>query len=112
MMHELGTELGVTPRYVTALVDGLERDGLMRRRPHPDDRRAILVELTEEGKRVSTTIGDRFTEANAELLTVLTPAQQRELLQCLDVLLGELREHGFDAERRSSQQPQPSTKRA
>src|SRR5579885_2081359 len=40
IMHDLSDRLGVTPRNVTALVDGLEADGLVERRPHPSDRRA------------------------------------------------------------------------
>ena len=38
-MSEISTRLGVTPRNVTKLVDGLESEGLVKRHPHPDDRR-------------------------------------------------------------------------
>jgi DNA-binding MarR family transcriptional regulator len=50
IMSELSEHLMVTPRNVTALVDGLEKEGLVRRRPHPTDRRATLIELTPEGE--------------------------------------------------------------
>ena len=46
VMSELSRALDVTPRAVTALVDGLEADGLVRRCVHPHDRRATVVELT------------------------------------------------------------------
>src|ERR1700674_3672138 len=46
-MADLASGLDVTPRNVTTLVDGLERDGLVRRRPHPTDRRATVIELTD-----------------------------------------------------------------
>ena len=39
-----------SPRTVTEAIDGLERDGLIRRRPDPEDRRAKLVEITVKGK--------------------------------------------------------------
>ena len=39
--------LGVTPRAVTGLVDGLVESGHVSREPHPGDRRAALVTLTE-----------------------------------------------------------------
>lgn len=45
----LADVLAVTPRNVTGLVDGLEATGYVRRAPHPDDRRAVLVTLTERG---------------------------------------------------------------
>src|SRR5919202_4091143 len=50
IMSDLGEELGVTPRNVTKLVDELEAEGLVRRLPHPSDRRATLLELTEQGR--------------------------------------------------------------
>jgi DNA-binding MarR family transcriptional regulator len=49
MMRTLADELGLSPRNVTALVDALEDDGLVARRSHPTDRRAILVALTADG---------------------------------------------------------------
>ncbi|MEM8916350.1 MAG: MarR family transcriptional regulator, partial [Pseudomonadota bacterium] len=44
-MAELADRLSVTKRNITTLVDGLERDGLASRHPHPTDRRSTLVEL-------------------------------------------------------------------
>jgi DNA-binding MarR family transcriptional regulator len=45
-MADLAGSLAVTPRSVTALVDGLEAEELVRRIPHSTDRRVTLVELT------------------------------------------------------------------
>ena len=44
-MADLADALGVTPRNVTALVDGLESEHLVRRLPHPTDRRVTMVEM-------------------------------------------------------------------
>jgi DNA-binding MarR family transcriptional regulator len=90
MMNALGQELCVTPRYVTALVDALETDGLVRRRPHPADRRAILVELTDHGAAEGAEATSVLDRVHQELLSVLTPAQQESLLSCLETLLAEL----------------------
>jgi DNA-binding MarR family transcriptional regulator len=49
-MGELAAALGIDPPNVTVLVDDLESQGLVRRRPHPSDRRAKLVEATRRGK--------------------------------------------------------------
>jgi DNA-binding MarR family transcriptional regulator len=46
--RELGERLSLTSGAVTMLVDRLERGGWLRRRPHPTDRRAVLLELTEQ----------------------------------------------------------------
>ena len=53
-MADLAEELTVTPRNVTALVDGLEADGLVRRVPHSTDRRITLVELTCNSESVES----------------------------------------------------------
>jgi len=47
--RELAEALGVTARNVTGLVDGLEAAGIVTREPHPTDRRATLITLTERG---------------------------------------------------------------
>jgi hypothetical protein len=40
----------VSPRNVTGLVDGLAESGFVTREPHPTDRRATLVALTERAR--------------------------------------------------------------
>ncbi|MEV4095646.1 MarR family winged helix-turn-helix transcriptional regulator [Streptosporangium saharense] len=47
---DLARAAGVSSRNVTGLVDTLERDGLVRRVPDPDDRRSVLAEITPEGQ--------------------------------------------------------------
>jgi DNA-binding MarR family transcriptional regulator len=49
-MGELAALLGVDPPYLTIIVDGLQEQGLVERRPHPTDRRAKLVVATRKGK--------------------------------------------------------------
>lgn len=52
-MARLGERLQVHPTSVTSTIDRLERDGLVERSPHPDDRRATLVTLTGDGKKLA-----------------------------------------------------------
>lgn len=47
-MGTLRNILGVTSTSITALVDILEREGMVKRRPHATDRRATLIELTKK----------------------------------------------------------------
>jgi DNA-binding MarR family transcriptional regulator len=96
IMSELGEELGVTARNVTALVDALEEEGLVRRVPHPTDRRATMVELTELGKGY----GCRMAAAGqfnsiAELFRELTPSDRHELLRLVGLLQDGLARRGF-----------------
>ena len=52
-MGELAAILGIDPPNATTLVDELEAQGLVRRRPHPTDRRAKVVEATRKGKELA-----------------------------------------------------------
>lgn len=49
----LAGALGVAPRTVTGLVDGMVAGGLVTREAHPHDRRATLVTLTAQGRAVA-----------------------------------------------------------
>jgi DNA-binding MarR family transcriptional regulator len=49
-LRALAERLLADPPYVTLIVDDLEERGLVRRTPHPEDRRAKLVELTAAGR--------------------------------------------------------------
>jgi DNA-binding MarR family transcriptional regulator len=97
-MRDLGDALGITPRYVTAVVDALERDGLAQRVTHPTDRRAILVELTAAGVTACTGLGESQLRLHAELLGALDEPRRRELLACLETLTDELGRQGYPAD--------------
>jgi DNA-binding MarR family transcriptional regulator len=95
IMSDLSGELGVTPRNVTALVDALEEEGLVRRRHHPTDRRATVVQLTERGTGACEGGGfEGHAEAVAALFGALSEGEARELLRLLGKLRGALRREG------------------
>jgi DNA-binding MarR family transcriptional regulator len=50
-MGELSQRLMVTGGNVTGITDQLEAEGLVKRTPHPNDRRAFAVQLTPAGRR-------------------------------------------------------------
>jgi DNA-binding MarR family transcriptional regulator len=49
-LRALAERLASDPPYVTLMVDDLEQRGLVKRQPHPEDRRAKLVQLTTSGR--------------------------------------------------------------
>ncbi|MBO0769059.1 MAG: MarR family transcriptional regulator [Solirubrobacterales bacterium] len=49
-LGKIGARLQVHPTSVTNVIDGLERDGLVERVPHPTDRRTTLARITEAGR--------------------------------------------------------------
>lgn len=70
-MRVIGSRLQVHPTSVTNAVDRLEYAGLVRRVPHPSDRRAILVELTDAGAQLARAATDRL---NAEVFEPMSQA--------------------------------------
>jgi DNA-binding MarR family transcriptional regulator len=52
-MRELAEALGIDPPNATVVVANLEAQGLVRRRPHPTDGRAKVVEATRKGKELA-----------------------------------------------------------
>ena len=95
IMSSISDELGVTRRNVTALVDALEEEGLVRRQPHPTDRRATVIEMTGRGERTMDSIYDEHRAAVAELFAELDGEDQRELSRMLGVLRGAMRREGI-----------------
>jgi len=61
-MKVIGDRLQVHPTSVTNAVDRLEADGLVRRAPHPGDRRALIVALTDSGRETAATATERLNE--------------------------------------------------
>ncbi|MEU8134924.1 MarR family winged helix-turn-helix transcriptional regulator [Streptodolium elevatio] len=63
----LADALAVTPRNVTGLLDALQADGHITRAPHPTDRRATLVHLTDQGRAAVTHLRDGRDQMAAAL---------------------------------------------
>ena len=84
-LSELSDRLSIAPRSATEVVDALEARGLAQRRPDPGDRRATLVEVTDDGSGVLDAV--RGTEAE-RVFGRLSPADRSQLAR----ILGKLRE--------------------
>ncbi|HZD38266.1 MAG TPA: MarR family transcriptional regulator [Actinomycetes bacterium] len=87
--HQLGERLLVTRGTVTGLLDTLQRQGLVRRVPHPGDRRMLLIELTQTGRTVLRKTWRTHFPAQTEMMSVLSDPEKETLLR----LLGKLQAH-------------------
>ncbi|MBV9841005.1 MAG: MarR family transcriptional regulator [Sphingomonadaceae bacterium] len=74
---DLATNFGYAPRTVTEAVDGLERDGLVRRDPDPNDRRAKRISLTDEGVLAAES-AERSRRGHIERVFSALSAEERE----------------------------------
>ena len=81
--RDLGQRLGIDPSAVVALVDDLQRAGLVRRDPHPGDRRTWLVVLTATGTGVLARAAELAGKVEDETLAPLDPDERATLLGLL-----------------------------
>ena len=83
-------ELAQAIRYdktrLIALLDELEHDGLVTRRPDPADRRARTIEITTEGRRRHAAAQAAIREMEDDLLAGLDDDRRAALLDALAVL--------------------------
>lgn len=84
---ELAERTGVTRATITGLVDTLERDGLVTRSPHHEDRRMLSVELTPEGERVLAGILPGHFRQMAWLMEPLTEDERKSFVRLLSKIL-------------------------
>ena len=80
---ELARRTGTDRSSMAELAARLEERGLIRRTPHPKDRRALLLFLTPKGRRLLGRAAPLLAAAEAELLAALTERQREHLLHLL-----------------------------
>ena len=90
-LGKMGERLQVHPTSVTSIVDRLEAAGLVVRRRHPEDGRAVLAEITEAGRAVVEAATADLVQARFALAEM--PAED---LRALSALLRPVRERAGD----------------
>ncbi|WP_232677112.1 MarR family winged helix-turn-helix transcriptional regulator [Nocardioides sp. R-C-SC26] len=90
-LGKMGERLQVHPTSVTSIAKRLADDGLIARRPHPDDGRAVLAEITPEGRALVERATRDLVDANFTLEGVLD-----DDLAAVSALLAPIRERAGD----------------
>ena len=80
-------DLDVSTGAMTNRLDKLEDRGLIKRAPDPEDRRGVLLELTDGGRERLEEYIDAGAGREIELLSGLSLAEKRELNTLLSKLL-------------------------
>jgi MarR family transcriptional regulator, lower aerobic nicotinate degradation pathway regulator len=81
--HALGRCTGIDPSSMVATIDELERRGLVERRPHPTDRRAHALHITELGLQTLANGRKLAREAQDRLLAPLSTEEREQLHELL-----------------------------
>jgi DNA-binding MarR family transcriptional regulator len=79
-MGKMGQRLMIHAASVTNIVDRLEDQGLVKRVAHPDDRRTILCELTNDGRRIAEKAAAAVNTIEFGV-GVLTPTERTQLIR-------------------------------
>lgn len=66
-VSELGERVFLDSSTLTGVIDRMERNGYVERRPNPDDRRSVLVFLTAKAREVGARIPKLADELDANL---------------------------------------------
>lgn len=75
----IGNKLLWSGGNVTQVVDNLERNGLVKRNPVPEDRRAYHVSLTENGHDLIEKVFDQHLQDISRIFGVLSEPEQQKL---------------------------------
>jgi MarR family transcriptional regulator, lower aerobic nicotinate degradation pathway regulator len=81
--QQIGSAMGIDSSTMVSLVDELERAGLAKRRPHPQDRRAREVLITPEGRQTLKRARELANEVEGDVLQGLSPAERGQLVTLL-----------------------------
>jgi DNA-binding MarR family transcriptional regulator len=86
-MRDIADQVDLPARNLTAVADSLEIEHLVRRTPHPTDRRATLLEVTDAGRSaIESAMGPRLMGIDA-LFDVLSTTEKARFLSGLKQLV-------------------------
>ncbi len=85
--RHVADESGISRGTLTGVITTLEARGLVQRRPHPDDRRSVLMSATPTGEALMEDVYPRFNAEEAKVTADLSDAQKRSLADALRTVL-------------------------
>jgi DNA-binding MarR family transcriptional regulator len=112
-MNELARLLGLDKSSISGLVDRAERRGLVARIPSAEDKRAVLVGLTDEGRSLMSQAAASFGADLTAMLDLLPPSDRDALSAIVSrLLVAHATRRGVDLFAGLETQVRPSTLQA
>jgi DNA-binding MarR family transcriptional regulator len=96
---KLAAALGVTSSNVTGIVDRLVEQELVSRKENPEDRRVLLLSVTEKGKTLLSSLRESRIKQMSEVLTHLSVEELSILARGLALLIKAAETHQQEAKR-------------
>ena len=85
-MSDVASKLGLSARNVTTLIDALESGDFVKRVPHPNDRRATLIELTSNGTELMEATLEDSVRQFAQVFSILSNDEAQSFLAIINKL--------------------------
>ena len=80
---EIARRLGIATPTVTRAATRMEATGLLRREPHPSDRRLVRLRLTDRGRELEKIIDEQTNQLTERALATLSAAERESLVRAL-----------------------------
>jgi DNA-binding MarR family transcriptional regulator len=94
---QLADALGVHPSTATRMVDRLSADGLVDRDLNPDNRREVILSLSDRGARLVEDVSSRRQEQIRAIVSAMPPQQRNRLVAALEAFNVAAGEPGAEA---------------
>lgn len=85
---DLVERLDVEQATMANTISRMERDGLIERRPHPDDGRARSIYMTDKAKSLETVATQAARRVNQDFLSALSDDERKQFIQIMQRIVG------------------------
>ena len=89
-LKQLAGNLQADASTLSRVIDGMVNTGLILREANPDDRRAVILKLSEQGQRTAVTINEQSNRFYQRLFELLPTEKHASLVECIALLGGAL----------------------
>lgn len=83
MLSEIGEQMLVTKANITGLVDRLEKQGYVKRKRDPKDRRKVIAGITNRGRDFIENTIEEYKKWSKDIMTILSDDEKNNLINCL-----------------------------
>ncbi|MFC3747823.1 MarR family winged helix-turn-helix transcriptional regulator [Paenibacillus sp. GCM10012306] len=85
-IQKIGEKFSIPSGSVTYVVDKLEKKGVIQREVSAEDRRLVIIKLTDDGQALFDDIFPKHTQTIADMFSVLTDEDKHQLTELLKKL--------------------------
>jgi DNA-binding MarR family transcriptional regulator len=90
---KLASHTGLSTGSTTALLDRLERAGFIRRKPNPQDRRGVIIELSEQWQQKAGPLVAGVQQAHRTLIAHYSDDELKTIADFLNGFTANVRDH-------------------